>query len=116
MINYLIFVTMGLLILSKFFDCVSTSIRIQNIEHERNGFARKIMHKIGIKTTIWLIFVLVVIIVSLVGYKSLEKTFIHKIFVIVLGLLIAGIQFAVAHTNMTGKSNFIVRLLYKFYR
>jgi 4-hydroxybenzoate polyprenyltransferase len=96
-------------------DCITTAARIKNIEHEKNSFARRLMNKFGIKTTIFGIFVITLLIVGicLIFIYLYHDEIICKLTYIVLGLLIAIVQFAVANTNKTGKINFITRFILK---
>jgi hypothetical protein len=115
--NNLIWIISGLLVISKFLDCYTTSRRIKGVNHEQNLLVRKMMKCIGIQTTIWSIFVLSVSIVAisiwLLGYHG-NSTFYNLSF-IVLGSFIATIQFAVALSNHTGRMSIITRFLMKRY-
>jgi heme O synthase-like polyprenyltransferase len=101
------------IILSKYFDCHSTALKIRQVEDEKNPIARKIMLKYGIKTTIWAIFLLSVLIVGLslmliyVFYNNLWS----KITYVIVGLLVSIVQIAVARNNYSGKTNFLTRIL-----
>jgi hypothetical protein len=115
--NFLLLVVSCLIILSKFFDCYTTACQIRQIHQERNPIAQKIMQKIGIQSTIWLIFIVTILIVAtshillLYCYSSI----ILKLFYVLLGLFIATVQFSVAYTNSTKRLNFITKNLMKIY-
>jgi len=112
--NYLIITTGILIIISKLFDVLSTIKVVSSPYQEKNLFARKIMLKIGIKSTCWLIFLLVVIFVSIYTYNIFlsDKIWIIIGFII-FGNIITVIQFAVAHYNYTRRKNLIIKLLTK---
>lgn len=107
-----------LLVVSKFFDCWTTSIQITHIRQERNPMARIIFRKFGIQTSIWGIFGLSVVLISLglwLLFEYYDYTF-YKIIYIIIGVMISAIQFAVAHTNKTKKTNLITRILLHKYK
>lgn len=116
--NYIIFIIAILLIVSKYFDCYTTSISIKQLSEERNPLARKIMMRIGIQTTIWTIFFISILIVFLTVFILLNyyDTLLYKFIYIILGIIIIYAQIAIAHTNKTQKLNKFTRLLNKFYR
>jgi len=115
--NYLIWFTALLIIISKFFDCWTTSTQIVNIEQERNPFARKLMYKYGAGKVIWGVFVLTILIVitALVIMFGFHNNTLYKVTFIVIGLIISVFQFAVAKTNKTKELNFITKILLKKY-
>ncbi len=115
--NICIYIVSFLIILSKYLDCYTTSIQITAISQERNPLARRIMKRFGVRTTIWGIFVLSIIIVSISVWFlfSYYNTTIYKTLFILIGLLVSIAQFAVAHTNKTKRLNIFTRLLLKVY-
>jgi len=105
------------IIISKFLDCWTTSIKITNVDQEANPLARKLFGIFGSHKTIWFIFGISVLIVSLSHWLLL--TFYHralyKILYIIIGLIVSIVQLAVAHTNWTRRLNFFTKILMKRY-
>jgi hypothetical protein len=97
-------------------DVLSTIIRTEHPQIETNPLARKMMTKIGIKTTAWIVFGIVVLVVLLMGRIALEGEDFFQIFFLVFGLVLSVIQFAVAHNNWTRRTNFITRLVLMYHR
>ncbi len=117
MINVFIFIVSFLIILSKFLDCYTTSTQISALSQERNPLARIFMKKFGIQKTIWGVFFLAIIIVSISNwllFTYYDKT-IFKVIFIIISLIVSISQFAVAHTNKTKKLNFFTKFLLKIY-
>lgn len=115
--NISIYITSFLILFSKYLDCYTTSSQITYLSQERNPIARKMMERYGIHTTIWAIFGLAIIIVSLSVWLlfAFYNTTLYKILFILLGTFLALIQFAVAHTNKTKRLNFFTKILLKRY-
>ena len=115
--NMAVWIVAGLIIGSKFLDCLTTSMKITSINQEQNPIARKFMHCMGVQSTIWLIFGLSIIIVGISIWLlfNFYNSFMYKIGFICFGACIAIIQFAVAHTNYTRRLNVITRFLMKRY-
>lgn len=102
------------LIISKFLDCLSTSIRIGSVEHEQNRFARKTMELLGIQTTIWLVFLLSILIVVVSTFYVLNRySLLFSLSFIVLGIFIGIVQLAVARNNYFRKQNLITKFLFR---
>ncbi len=113
--NFILCSVSFLIIISKFLDCYTTSIQIRSIAQKKNPIAVKIMQKLGIQSTIWLIFILSILIV-LISQSLLIFYFdstIYKITYILLGLFISLVQFAVSHTNSTKRLNYITNSIQK---
>ncbi|OWY21419.1 hypothetical protein C7N43_06960 [Sphingobacteriales bacterium UPWRP_1] len=107
-----------LLVLSKFLDCWTTSLRITHLEQEKNPLARFLMRKIGIQTTIWFIFAFTTALVLLTVFSALAPhtgQAVQWAFVL-LAAVISVVQFAVAYTNYYGKLNPITRFMLKRYK
>lgn len=107
--NVLIIVVMILIILTKLMDVLSTIIRIQHPQIETNPFAQKMMYKIGIKTTAWIVFGIVLVIVIVLGANAFRSDIGYQIFFLTFGVVLSVIQFAVAHHNWSRRPNFITR-------
>ncbi len=114
--NLLVYLVISLLIITKLMDVLSTIIRIEHPQIETNPLARKMMTKIGIKTTAWIVFGIVVLVVLLMGRIASEGEDFFQIFFLVFGLVLSVIQFAVAHNNWTRRTNFITRLVLMYHR
>lgn len=109
--NFLVYLVISLLIITKLMDVLSTMIRIKHPQIETNPLARRMMNKIGIKTTAWIVFAIVGIIVLIMGGIALTSEKSYQIFFLAFGLVVSIIQFAVAHNNWTRRPNFITRLV-----
>lgn len=108
-----IYIISTLIIASKFLDCYTTSTQITTVAEERNPLARKAMKQFGVKTTIWIIFGLTILIVGVsiwLLFSFYDATF-YKVIFIAIGLFVALTQFAVAHTNKTKRLNMFTRFL-----
>lgn len=105
------------IIVSKFFDCWTTSVQITNPSQERNPIARNLFKRFGSQKVIWGIFGLTILIVgiSLWFLFTIYNTNIYKALYLIIGLIITIAQFAVAYTNKTRKLNFVTRILMKRY-
>lgn len=75
------------------------------------------MKLIGVKTTIWLIFILTLIILFFIIFifQSFFENKVYYYSFIIIGIIISAVQFAVALTNYTKKYNFITKTLLKIY-
>lgn len=114
--NLLVYLAISLLIITKLIDVLSTIIIIQHPQIETNPLARKLMTKIGIKMTAWIVFLIVVIIVLIMGEIALTSEPRYQIFFLTFGLIVSIIQFAVALSNWTRRPNFITRLVLIYHR
>jgi hypothetical protein len=102
--------TLGLLIVSKFADCLSTQLFVR---YETNRLGRWLMERIGRIPAIWLIFIFVCCI-SIATWAPVAmhgSYMLYGISFIFSGSLISLFQFAVAFSNYTGASNPITRLV-----
>jgi len=105
-----------LIIISKFFDCYTTLVRITHYTQEKNLLARRLMKKYGIKQVIISIFIINLIIVGISLYLMLfiYNTLFWQIIYIIISLVISILQFAVSHTNHTRKLNIFTKWIMKF--
>ena len=128
-LRVLVLTTSACLIGAKFLDCYSTMSQLEKPEDELNPLGRAAINRVGKRAAIWGVFLLVVIIVAIVGgtayrqalglLEDREPNFIEVITVwayVILGLAIAGVQAAVAHTNWTGRYSLISRSVAGVYR
>ena len=116
--NTAIWAVSFLIIATKFLDCYTTAKQIRSIAQEQNPLPGFLMRKFGARTAIWTIFVLSILIVfasvSMLG--QLGDGHLHKWFYIIIGLLIAAAQFAVAHSNHTKRVNPFTKALLKVFK
>lgn len=112
----LILLIILLLIITKLLDIVTTIKRIKYPHQETNPLAQKLMIKIGIKTTAWIVFGFVTGVFLLVGLVALQSDALYQILFVGFGLTLAIIQFAVAHSNWTQKMNFITTGVWSYHR
>lgn len=104
-----------LLFVSKFFDCYTTVKYMKSVTHERNRLARWMMQRVGVQWTVWTVFLLsvVVVLASLWLVENYYNDRYSQWFYILLALFISYIQFAIAHSNATGRLNVVTRRLMK---
>lgn len=114
----IIYTAAFLLVLSKFLDCWTTSVRITHLEQEKNPLARLLMRKIGIQTAIWLVFVFTTLIVLFTVFAAMDPGSGHAVQIafVLLAAFISVVQFAVAHTNYYSKLNPITRFMLNRYK
>ena len=116
--NTAIWAVSFLIIATKFLDCYTTAKQIRSIAQEQNPLAGFLMKKFGVRTAIWTIFVLSILIVFTA--VSLLDQFgdgpLYKWAYIIIGLWIAITQFAVAHTNHTKRLNLFTKALLKVFK
>lgn len=101
------------MILSKFLDCYSTQLRLKHIGDEKNPLGRSFMKINGPTTGIWLVFLISLAIIGLSTYLLLRyyNNWYYKVIFILVGVFITLIQLLVAHHNITGKNNIVVKIL-----
>ena len=110
--NLLVTTTSVLLIITKLYDCLSTLARIKWPMQESNPFARRLMMRYGIKSTVWLVFgVTVVAVVLSHAFVWWRDSAIYQGLYIGIGMVISLVQFAVARANISGSDNAITRLV-----
>lgn len=103
------------IIASKFLDCYTTTIGVQNIHLERKSLSRKIMEMMGMKYSIWLNFLLTILMVNIfvfLLYNSFSATSYQLLFIFT-GLFMTAVNLGAAHSNYFGKKNFITETLLK---
>ena len=115
MIAYLTYIVSAAIIITKFFDCITTQRKIRGIGMEMNPIARVMMQRIGIKGTIWLIFAVTIVIMVLCQVWIQLKT--ESIFwdycYILMGTFTAIVQGATASNNHFGRPNMITKQLFR---
>ena len=110
-----VFFVIGCLIITKLMDVLSTLRLLRDPMMETNPIARKLMHRLGMKGTVWLIFIVAIILIVTSGVISLYAGVVYQSAFILLGLFISVIQFAVAYTNWTGTDSFITEAIRKLH-
>ena len=68
-----VIITISLLVTSKFLDVLSTLGRIRSVNAESNPIARGLMKKVGIRKSVWLIFIISLVIILVTGYMALSS-------------------------------------------
>jgi 4-hydroxybenzoate polyprenyltransferase len=115
--DLLVYITAAMLIITKFFDALTTHRRIRHTADEQNPLARRLMLRIGKGNAIWLIFFIAVVIVVLSLWLLYEKhhSFIWRSAYVLVGILISVVQASVAWANHVGKQNLITRWLLRHF-
>lgn len=116
MIEYLTYIISAAIIITKFFDCITTQRKIRGISMEMNPIARVMMHRIGIKGTIWLIFAVTIIITILcqVWIQIKTQSILWDYCYILIGTFTATVQGATALNNHFGRPNLITKNMFGF--
>lgn len=107
----MVWVTTGLLVLTKIADGVTTAVRIRGVGDEQNPVAAFLMAKVGVRSTIALFVGVALAVIFVATLAAIFMPYFGWLFV-PWGLAIAVIQGAVAHSNWTGRNNPIVARLY----
>ena len=98
--------TAALILVTKALDCLTTLAAVPTAAAETNPLARGVMHRLGVRRTAAVVFVVAAMLTCAVAAVVLmmESTLYAACFVVV-GLFVATVQAAVAHTNWTGRWN-----------
>lgn len=110
-----VFIVIGFLIITKLLDVLSTLQLLRDPMMETNPIARRLMLRFGMKGTVWLIFIVAIILVATSGVIALYEGVVYQVAFILVGIFISVIQFAVAYTNWTGADTFITRTIRKLH-
>lgn len=104
------------IIITKFFDCYTTSRYMSSIDMERNRLARRWMKKYGKEKVIWGGFFLAIIItgIACIGVVWITPQWYYKVLYIVLGLIVSVAQFLVALANYQQKHNWFTKILLRW--
>ena len=118
MIEYITYIVSAAIIITKFFDCITTQQKIRGIGMEMNPIARVMMQRIGIKGTIWLIFAVTIVITILcqVWIQFTTESILWDYYYMLMGTFTAIVQGATALNNHIGRSNLITKNMFKFLR
>ena len=118
MIEYITYIVSAAIIITKFFDCITTQQKIRGIGMEMNPIARVMMQRIGIKGTIWLIFAVTIVITILcqVWIQLTTESILWDYYYMLMGTFTAIVQGAKALNNHIGRSNLITKNMFKFLR
>ena len=115
MIAYLTYIVSVAIIITKYFDCITTQRKIKGIGMEMNPIARVMMQRIGIKGTIWMIFGITIIttILCQLWIQLKSESILLDYGYILTGTFTAMVQGATALNNHQGRPNFITLLILK---
>ena len=118
MIEYITYTVSAAIIITKYFDCITTQKKIRGIGMEMNPIARVMMQRIGIKGTIWLIFAISIIVTILcqVWIQIQTESILWDYCYIVTGTFTAIVQGATALNNQQGGPNFVTKRLFYLLR
>ena len=116
MIAYLTYIVSTAIIITKYFDCITTQRKIKGIGMEMNPLAQVMMQRIGIKGTIWLIFGITIIttILCQLWIQLKTESLLWDYGYILTGSITATVQAATALNNHQGKANFVTKQLFRF--
>ena len=117
LLDYFVWLISGMIIFSKFLDCITTVRKIKFVYWEQNPIARKLMNTFGVSKTVWGVFILTVLTVALSQWLVMNRlnTATGKILYIILGGIITLTHILIAWSNHTGRLNFFTRMLNEFY-
>ena len=115
MIEFITYIVSAAIIITKYLDCITTQRMIRGIGMEMNPIARLMMQRIGIKGTIWLIFVITIITTMLcqLWIKLKTESILWNYGYILTGSITAIVQAATALNNHKGRPNIITLLILK---
>ena len=118
MIAYLTYIVSAAIVITKYFDCITTQRKIRGIGMEMNPIARVMMQRIGIKATIWLIFAVTIVITILcqVWIQLTTESILWDYYYMLMGTFTAIVQGATALNNHFGRPNLITKNMFKFLR
>jgi len=106
--NLLVICIALLVVATKGLDCLTTLRAVPVAAAETNPLARRIMHRLGVHRSVALVFVLATIwTCALATVTILMDSAVYAALFVGLGLFVATVQAAVAHTNWTGRDNAI---------
>lgn len=115
MIAYLTYIVSAAIIITKYFDCITTQRKIKGIGMEMNPIARVMMQRIGIKETIWLIFGITIIttILCQLWIQLKTESILWDYGYILTGIITATVQAATALNNHKGRPNIVTKQLFR---
>ena len=115
MIAYLTYIVSAAIIITKYFDCITTQRKIRGIGMEMNPIARVLMQRIGIKGTIWMIFVITIIttILCQLWIQLKTESILWDYGYILTGSITVTVQAATALNNHQGRPNMITKQLFR---
>lgn len=101
------------IVASKFLDCYIASIKIENSYQERNWVSRKLGEIMGIQNSIWFFFLFTFLAVLFAVWLlfNVYSTSVYQFLYIVTGLYLTTVHLGMAHSNYTGRKNFITERL-----
>ena len=118
MISTLTYMVSTGIIVTKFFDSLTTQRKIKGVEMEMNPIARILMHRYGINGTIWGIFAITIVITAVSQYWIQFSTtaILWDCGYIITGSFTALVQGATALNNYQGRPNFVTKRLFHLLR
>jgi len=111
-----VLVVAAALVVTKLLDVLSTLKVIRVPQQETNPLAARLMHAVGVRPAVWLVFALSCATVAantwlaLHGPRALAAAF------CVLGLAVAVVQACVARANLRGRHDAVTRLVLRLHR
>ena len=103
------------IIASKFLECFTSTVGVQNIQLQRYSISRDLIEKLGMKYNVWfnlLLTIFAVNIAVLMMYTTFSALPYQLLFVFT-GFFLTAVNLGAAHSNYSGKKNFITELLLK---
>lgn len=102
------------IIASKFLDCYTLSIRMENLE-EKNNITKRVLEKMGIEDSLWLPFLNTMLLVGFAVWLlyNFYPSPAYQLLFIITGLFVTALNLGMAHRNYFGKKNFITERLLK---
>lgn len=110
----IIIASAALCIISKWFDCYTTILgynKVKDTSYEANMIVRFLMNKIGVKTSVWLIFLLASYIIVKGTLKDIDAPMEKQIGLIGVLTFFTITQSMIAYSNYTGRTNIIVKMI-----
>ena len=115
--NLLVICTALLVVATKALDCLTTLRAVPVAAAETNPLARRIMQRLGVHRSVALVFVLATVWTCAIATVTiLVNSTVYAALFVGLGLFVATVQAAVAHTNWTGRYNAITSCVLLFHR
>ena len=104
-----------LLVSTKILDVLTTLFRINNAHDENNPFAQRLMNILGIHKTIFIVFIIAMMIIAATTYEALTTKSYFQIVFVIIGIFISIVQGAVAHSNWYGVENIVTKQIRKIH-
>ena len=97
------------IIASKFLECFTSTVGVQNIQLQRYSLSRDLLEKLGIKYNVWfnLLLTISAVNVAVLMLSALP----YQLLFVFTGFFLTAVNLGAAHSNYYGKKNFITELL-----